>query len=209
MVVTNRDDLAAQVRLLRSHGMTSLTWDRHRGHAASYDVMQNGFNYRIDELRSALGRAQLAKLDRNNARRRGLTALYWEKLTPLETLGWSLPFKKEFGSAVGSHGEREAGAGPVVPSCHLLPLVAPSAEVRQACAQAMREAGIQTSLHYPFIPSFSAFTASTGAGGDGEDLVASRGFCERVMTLPLFPGLTEAEVALVAGRAVEIASELC
>ena len=54
MIVTDDDDLAAQVRLLRSHGMTTLTWDRHRGHASSYDVLLPGFNYRLDEIRASM-----------------------------------------------------------------------------------------------------------------------------------------------------------
>jgi dTDP-4-amino-4,6-dideoxygalactose transaminase len=52
-VVTDDDDVAARMRLLRSHGMTSLSWDRHRGHATRYDVVELGFNYRIDEPRAA------------------------------------------------------------------------------------------------------------------------------------------------------------
>src|SRR5213079_2626339 len=66
MVVTQDDALAEQIRLYRSHGMTTLTWDRHRGHASSYDVVNAGYNYRLDELHAALGRAQLGKLERNN-----------------------------------------------------------------------------------------------------------------------------------------------
>ena len=46
--------------------MTTLTWDRHRGHANTYDVTIHGYNYRLDDLHAALGRVQLAKLDRNN-----------------------------------------------------------------------------------------------------------------------------------------------
>ena len=55
MLVTDDDRLADRLRTLRSHGMTSLTWDRHKGHAWSYDVVDLGYNYRIDEIRSALG----------------------------------------------------------------------------------------------------------------------------------------------------------
>ncbi len=62
MLVTGRADLAEKIRLLRSHGMTTLTWDRHRGHASSYDVVALGYNARIDEIHAALGLAQLAKL---------------------------------------------------------------------------------------------------------------------------------------------------
>jgi len=70
MVVTNDDAVAEQLRILRSHGMTTLTWDRHQGHAWTYDVVALGYNYRIDEIRSALGRVQLGRLEQNNSRRR-------------------------------------------------------------------------------------------------------------------------------------------
>ena len=48
-MTTDDAAIADRVRLLRSHGMTTLTWDRHRGHADSYDVVGLGFNYRIDK----------------------------------------------------------------------------------------------------------------------------------------------------------------
>jgi dTDP-4-amino-4,6-dideoxygalactose transaminase len=54
MVTADNDELAERVRLLRSHAMTSGTWDRHQGHAASYDVVDVGFNFRLDEIRSAI-----------------------------------------------------------------------------------------------------------------------------------------------------------
>ena len=87
MLVTDRQDVAEKVRLLRSHGMTSLTWDRHQGHAYSYDVVELGYNYRIDELRSALGLTQLRKLEAGNARREALTRDYWQDLCTPEN-GW-------------------------------------------------------------------------------------------------------------------------
>ena len=100
MVTTHRDDLNDKVRNLRSHGMSTLTWDRHRGHAATYDVLAHGYNYRMDDLRSALGREQLRKLERNNQRRCELTTLYWRRLQPLEARGWFLPFKHLFRSPI-------------------------------------------------------------------------------------------------------------
>jgi dTDP-4-amino-4,6-dideoxygalactose transaminase len=90
MVLTNRADLAERVRLLRSHGMTSLTWDRHNGHASSYDVVNPGYNYRLDELHAALGRAQLKKLEPNNQRRRDLLLSYREAMRSFS--GWIMPF---------------------------------------------------------------------------------------------------------------------
>ncbi len=62
---------AKRARLLRSHGMTSLTWDRHRGHASGYDVVELGFNYRIDEPRAALATARAGAAGRRQRLARG------------------------------------------------------------------------------------------------------------------------------------------
>ena len=61
-VLTHDEDFATQVRSLRSHAMTSVTWDRHRGHAETYDILDVGFNYRMDEARAALAASQLRRL---------------------------------------------------------------------------------------------------------------------------------------------------
>ena len=50
------------MRLFRSHAMTSSTWDRHRGHDPAYDVVDIGFNFRLDEPRAALGLSRLPRL---------------------------------------------------------------------------------------------------------------------------------------------------
>jgi len=182
MVTTNRDDIAEKVRLLRSHGMTSLTWDRHRGHAATYDVAARGFNYRIDELRSAMGRVQLAGLDRNNQRRRELTTLYWTELAELEQRGWTLPFRTRFSPSL-PHSRTPTLPDFPTPSCHLMTAVAPDAETRWCCAEELKAGGIQTSLHYPLVPGFSAYRDATGRWELAES------YAERVLTLPLYPTL--------------------
>lgn len=187
MVTASRADLNDRIRNLRSHGMSTLTWDRHRGHAATYDVLAHGYNYRIDDLRSALGREQLKKLERNNQRRRELTARYWQKLQPLETCGWILPFRKV--AALDSA------------ACHLLPVVAADGETRWRCAEALKSAGIQTSLHYPFIPGFTGFADVETRGR----LDKSIAFCQRIITLPLFPTMTEAQVQTVCEALISAA----
>ena len=70
MVTTADEQLAERVRLFRSHAMTSSTWDRHRGHDPAYDVVDIGFNYRLDEPRAALGLSRLARLAESIERRR-------------------------------------------------------------------------------------------------------------------------------------------
>jgi len=110
MIVTDRDDLAEAIRLQRSHGMTTLTYDRHKGHAYSYDVVALGCNYRIDELRSALGRVQLQKLPENNVRRRALTLKYWEAL---EGSGLVLPFRNQQSAAAISGSNQQSTIPPL------------------------------------------------------------------------------------------------
>jgi dTDP-4-amino-4,6-dideoxygalactose transaminase len=170
-VATSRDDLADRVSRLRSHGMTTLTWDRHKGHASSYDVVLHGYNYRIDEIHAALGRCQLARVNANNERRAALVALYRRALGDLP--GWIVPF--------GQWQEDSAH--------HLMVVVAPDPHSRQLVAGALREARVQTSLHYPCIPDFQAFHASSTA-----DVPLSRSFARRVLTLPLYPGLKSSQV---------------
>jgi dTDP-4-amino-4,6-dideoxygalactose transaminase len=175
MLVTDDDGLAEKLRRLRSHGMTSLTWDRHRGHAWSYDVVDLGYNYRIDEIRSALGRAQLQKLPRLNQLRRAHTALYHDLLGELcPEVG--IPFEKH----------------PGISACHLLPVLLPRGIQREAFMGQLKSAGIQTSIHYPPIHQFSAYQPIQAA-----DLCLTEDIAAREVTLPLYPGLSEADITLV------------
>jgi len=171
MIVTDRDGLLQAVTRLRSHGMTSLSWDRHRGHASSYDVVVNGYNYRMDDLRAALGRAQLRKLMPNNERRRGLVAAYRARLRRMP--GVVVPFSD---AAVADS------------ACHLMTAIMPDTESRHGVADALRGRGIQTSLHYPCITGFSAFA------GSAADLPRSLEHAARTLTLPLYPTLTPEQV---------------
>jgi dTDP-4-amino-4,6-dideoxygalactose transaminase len=184
MLVTDDDDLADQFRLLRSHGMTSLTWDRHQGHAWTYDVTALGYNYRIDEVRSAIGSAQLAKLEGFNARRRELTALYCELLNELAP-AVTIPFQ--------GHPGRSA--------CHILPILLPPGVDRIRFMENMKSQGIQTSIHYPLIHTFSAFKNSSLITGT---LPNTEAIGAREVTLPLYPHLTGDQVHLVV-RAVQSA----
>jgi dTDP-4-amino-4,6-dideoxygalactose transaminase len=177
MVVTDDDALAHRVRLMRSHGMTTLTWDRHRGHAASYDVVTSGFNYRLDEIHSAIGLQQLAKLERNNARRKEIVARY---RTAFEALpGLTVPF-----SSPAQHS---------LPAYHIFPVVLDEGMDRAAFMTHLRERGIQSSIHYPPIHRFTAFTERAA----GVRLPMTEAAGAREVTLPLFPMETDAQIEAV------------
>jgi dTDP-4-amino-4,6-dideoxygalactose transaminase len=183
MLVTERDDVAEKVRLMRSHGMTSLTYDRHRGHASSYDVVDLGYNYRIDEIRSALGLEQLKKLSANNVLRKSLTEKYWHSLAHA---GLGLPFRDRDGS----------------PSYHIFPMLLPVGMDREKFMGALRAEGIQSSIHYPAIHRFTYYKSRYGK----LSLPKTETISDHEVTLPLYPGMSTTQLDLVTSaviRAIE------
>ncbi len=178
MLATDDPALAERLRLLRSHGMTTLSWDRHQGHASTYDVVDLGYNYRIDEMRSAIGRVQLRKLPTGNERRRKLTGLYRELLAELvpEML---MPFAGERGT-----------------SCyHILPVLLPEGTDRGQFMDAMKDRGIQTSNHYPPVHHFMIYREE--AAKRKTPLPYTEEASRRQVTLPLFSTMTEEQVLWV------------
>ena len=168
MLVTDDDDLAEKLRILRSHGMTTLTWDRFKGHASTYDVVALGYNYRIDEIRSAIGREQLKKLPAGNARREYLVGRYHQAFQEkVPALG--LPFVEKRG----------------VSSQHIFPVLLPESVDREAFRELMKQDGIQTSFHYPPVHQFKIYR------DEAETLWMTENVARRQVTLPLFPGMTD------------------
>jgi dTDP-4-amino-4,6-dideoxygalactose transaminase len=179
MLTTDDDALAERLRILRSHGMTSLSWDRHKGHAWSYDVVDLGYNYRIDEMRSALGRVQLKKVSANNQRRGVLTALYRELLTELAP-EIQMPFADQRGT-----------------SCyHILPVLLPVGMDRTRFMEGMKARGVQTSIHYPPVHQFEIYRKT--ARWAKHLLPLTDQVAAREVTLPLYPAMQDADVEWVA-----------
>lgn len=178
MIVTDDESISKKLRLLRSHGMTTMTWDRHKGHAWSYDVVELGYNYRIDEIRAALGVVQLRKLEKNNARRRQLTNRYRDALQEI-TPQITLPF--------GTHSG--------VSAAHLMPVLLPRSANRATFMEQMKAHGIQTSMHYPPIHMFSTYRDFQNSS---ELLSITEDVAAREVTLPLYPTLPDDDVITIA-----------
>jgi dTDP-4-amino-4,6-dideoxygalactose transaminase len=172
LLSTDSDEVAAFARSRRSHAMTSGTWDRHRGHASSYDVVGLGFNYRIDEPRAALLTARLRGLEADIAARRRIVHRYREMLSRVE--GVTVPY---------------TDAGVDSSSCYVMPVVLDDPGLSDPLREIMLvRYGVQTSLLYPAIHEFAAF-ASLRA----ERLPRSEAIARRELTIPLYPHLTEIE----------------
>jgi dTDP-4-amino-4,6-dideoxygalactose transaminase len=177
MLVTDNEIYSNRLRVMRSHGMTSLSWDRHQGHAWSYDVVELGYNYRIDEMRAALGRVQLAKLERSNHRRKELTKLYREFMDELAP-DVIIPFDQAPGDS----------------SCHILPLLLPKGTDRIQFMERMKGSGIQTSIHYPPVHQFRIYQDQKHSP---VSLRTTEEIVEREVTLPLYPGMSNEDVKTV------------
>ena len=163
-IAVNDDELADRLRLLRSHGMTTQTLDRHSGHAFSYDVTEVGYNFRIDEIRSALGLAQLERLDDFLDLRRTLRRAYVERLCGI--VGLTVPWT-----------ETDDRNG-----YHIMVVLLPEGTDRQAVMLRMREAGIQTSIHYRPVHTFTAFASYRDT-----DVPVTAKVAPRLLTLPFYP----------------------
>jgi dTDP-4-amino-4,6-dideoxygalactose transaminase len=140
LLCTDSDEVAAFARSHRSHTMTSGTWDRHSGRTDTYDVVGLGYNYRLDEPRSALLLSRMGRIESEIERRRELTLRYRSLLAQVEDI--IVPF--EDSEIPGS-------------SCYVLPIMLQE-DGRQAEVSAnLRERGIQTSIFYPSIHRFTAY----------------------------------------------------
>lgn len=186
MVTTNSDELAEKIRLMRSHGMTTLTLDRHRGRAYSYDVVELGYNYRVDEMRAALGLVQLESLAMWNDCRRQHVKYYRELLADVRHV--SVPF---------------ADTDEDDSACHIMPILLGSGLDRSRIMRELRERGVQTSIHYPAIHTFSYYRDRYSATLPQTEDIASR-----ELTLPLYPTMTNEQIEnVVEALATATASE--
>jgi dTDP-4-amino-4,6-dideoxygalactose transaminase len=174
MLVTSSSALAERAKVLRSHGMTASSYERFKGHAFGYDVTDLGYNYRLDEMRAAIGLAQLAKMPAHNTARRRCVDYYRHCLTKV-----AQPVATPFDDSRDSGGE------------HIFPVLLPEGSSRAEVMAGMARHGVQTSIHYRPIHTFTAYRSSV-ARVPRTDAIA-----ERILSLPLYPTLAEAQMDLV------------
>jgi len=182
-MVTSRDlDLIQKVKLMRSHGMTSMTIDRHRGKSISYDVVTPGLNYRIDEIKSALGIVQLKKLENANAIRRKLSQEYIERIESLEPI--SIPWNKTLTDRISS--------------AHIFPILLSKKADRIDFIMNLKAQKIQTSIHYPAFKTFSYYRNIIN-----QDLPKACEVSDRMVTLPLFPSLSVGKIEFICDTVID------
>jgi dTDP-4-amino-4,6-dideoxygalactose transaminase len=189
MIALNDPQRAARLRRLRNHGVTHdpamLTQAEFLDEDGSrkpwvYEQIELGLNLRMDEMSAALGLSQLGKLARFAARRTALADLYDQALEPLAPL------------------VRPVARGDGRPALHLYQALVDfeaAGLARQTVMRRMAAAGITTQVHYIPLYRQPTFIARHGE----MRLPGAEAFYARTLTLPLFPGMADADVERVAG----------
>ena len=186
MLVTSDERLAGSARLMRSHGMTTTGYARSRG-AGRYHVEALGYNYRFDDVRASLALCQLRKLDWDTAERARIRKQYEDLLEPIEEI--SVPY---------------SGRPDIRSSNCIFPILLDTggAEQRDRFRAELANRGIETSVHYQPVHTFDIYRQA------GLRLARTERVGETQVTLPMFPGLSEAQVAEVCHAVKAVTREV-
>jgi len=175
MVTTNDAGLAGRLRVMRSHGMV-----RPEGSEPWwYEMAEPGFNYRLPDILCALGLSQLAKLDRFAARRRALAQAYEAALAPL--------------APVVRMAAQPAWSDPVLHlMCVLIDFEA-AGVTRRELVEALKARGVGSQVHYIPVHRQPYYRDRYG----DLDLPGAEAWYARCLSLPLYPGMADEDVAKV------------
>lgn len=173
LVVTDDDDAARRLRAFRSHGIEADAHERARRGDWHYEMGFLGYNYRIPDLLCALGRSQLAKLERWRKRRAALAHGYTKAFAELPEI-----------RPLAQRPDRDSAWHLYVVRLGLERLRVGRAEVFRA----LRAEGIGVNVHY--IPIYHHPYYRSLGYAPGECPVAEAQY-ERLLTLPLWPGMTD------------------
>ncbi len=189
MVTTNNTEWAEKMRILRLHGISKDAWKRYSGEGSwEYDVTEAGFKYNTTDINSAMGIEQLKKLDFMLEKRKCIAEKYDQAFKDNDAL---IMYKiKE---------NRES-------AWHLYPLklnLDILSITRNQFIEELKERGISTSVH--FIPLYR-FSYYRDMGLPAEDYPASEWIFDRVVSLPIFPGMGDDEISYVIDNIVDVIS---
>jgi dTDP-4-amino-4,6-dideoxygalactose transaminase len=188
MVVTANPEYAERVRIMSLHGISKDAWKRYSAAGSwYYEILQPGFKYNMTDIAGALGLVQLGKVDRMRDARRHIAALYddgfrdlLEIETPVVRAGidhaWHLyPIRLDLERLTISRGEFIA---------------------------MMRERNIGTSVH--FIPLHMHPYYRANYQSNSKDFPNASNAYERLVSLPIYPGMTDDDAAEVVAAVNEI-----
>lgn len=189
MAVTNDRTLADRMRLMSLHGLSHDAWDRYRGGRSwDYRIMAPGFKYNLTDVAAAIGVHQLARAEEMRRARERVAHRYLERLGGIEEL--ELPPEPP---------DR-------IHAWHLFPIRLRLDRLRidrSRFLDELKKAGVGCSVHWRPLHLHPYYTETFG--WRKADFPAATALWPRLVSLPIFPGMRDAEIARVT-RAV---ADLC
>jgi UDP-4-amino-4-deoxy-L-arabinose-oxoglutarate aminotransferase len=176
-VVTNNNELAEKLRLLRLHGMNKNANDRHKEGYKHWDMTTFGWKYNMDNLQAAMLIPQMDRLEQNWQARCELAQLYHERL-------WDIPFLSQPKTLAG-----------VTHAWHLFPVWI-SGGHRDAVIAELQSKDIGVMVNYRAIHLLSYFREVLGTRA-GDFPVAER-LGDASVSLPFYPNMPREHVDIVA-----------
>ena len=175
MFITNNEEMAQKARLIRSHGMSTMSYQRASGHATEYDITCLGYNFRMDDIRAAIAIEQLKKLPGDLETRIAVRKRYVDRLTKNPRIAVPFADNTEFVSN------------------YIFPIIIldSTKEERNALREFIHAAGIQTSVHYPAAHRFSTYKELAAV------LPQTEYVTDNEVTLPMYAALPMEQVDFI------------
>jgi dTDP-4-amino-4,6-dideoxygalactose transaminase len=180
--VSNNEEYVKRAKLLRSHGMTTMSYERAKGHATAYDIENLGFNYRMDDMRASIGVVQFKKLQVDLEKRIEVRKRYIEGLKNVSKITIPFEYNKEFVSN------------------YIFPIVlkGSNSEYRDEIRHRLHEKGIQTSVHYPAVHRFSIYK------NEYTELPITDYIVDNEITLPMYSRLSVSDIEYIVTTLKEV-----
>lgn len=189
MAVTDNAELASRMRMMSLHGLTRDAWSRYsEGGSWDYKIGAPGFKYNLTDIAAAIGIHQLARAEQMRSEREAIARLYLQELRSVTEV--ELPLDPP---------DR-------IHSWHLFPikLSLPKLVVdRNAFIETLNQAGIGCSVHWRPLHLHPYYRETFG--WRAEDLPIASAVWNRLVSLPIFPGMIDREV----GHVIETVKRVC
>jgi dTDP-4-amino-4,6-dideoxygalactose transaminase len=190
MICTGDEEMAEKAAVLRQNGMSKGAWNRYAAKgSANYDIFFPGLKYTMMDIQAAIGDSQLRELASFNARRKEIVSFYMEELPKAK--GLILPKPAPW--------EHEHSWHIFTPFIDIDSL----GITRDDFMSEMKKRNIGTALHYQAIHLFTCYKEATGL--DRGSLPEAEYVSDRIVSLPLFPAMTDKD----ARDVVEAIFEVC
>src|SRR5262249_18165129 len=187
MAVTDDNGLASRMRMMSLHGLSHDAWERYAGGGWDYKIAAPGFKYNLTDIAAAIGIHQLARAEGLRKQRETIARQYRELLSRVQAI--ELPLDDP---------DR-------IHSWHLFPIKLNLSRLtidRNAFVEELKQRGVGCSVHWRPLHLHPYY--ERGFRWQPEHLQVATDVWQRLISLPLFPGMTETDVERVASSVAEI-----